>query len=54
MDRKTLIWIGIALGGTLGSYIPVMFGADPFSFPALLLGAVGSILGIWIAYKMSA
>ncbi len=52
MDRKKLVWIFVFIGGTVGGYIPSLWGAGMFSFSSMLLSAVGSILGIYVAFKI--
>jgi hypothetical protein len=47
-----LIWIGLSIGSTLGSYLPTIWGAGVFSFASLFGSALGGILGIWLGYKM--
>jgi len=49
---KSLIYLGIFVGGAIGSYIPVLFGQDVFSAAGILAGAVGSFLGLWVGYKI--
>jgi len=41
------------VGSTIGSYIPLLWGAGVFSFSSIILGAVGAIAGIWIAFKLT-
>jgi hypothetical protein len=53
MSSKSLIWIGMVIGSTIGGYIPTFWGADMFSVWSVILTAVGGILGIWLGYKMS-
>lgn len=53
MESKRLIWLGMFLGSTLGSYIPSLWGADMFSASSLILGAVGGIVGIWVGFRLS-
>ncbi|MFA6601944.1 MAG: hypothetical protein WCT02_03770 [Candidatus Paceibacterota bacterium] len=53
MSRKTLTWIGVFVGGTVGGYVPVLFGAEMFSFAAIIGNTVGGILGIWAGFKLS-
>jgi len=54
MSRKTIIWIGMGVGSTVGSLIPALWGdAALISFSSILLSAVGGIIGIWAGYKMS-
>ena len=52
MSRKTLIWIGVAVGSTAGGYVPVLWGADMISFSGLLGSVVGGLLGIWVGFKL--
>jgi hypothetical protein len=52
MERKQLIWIFMAVGSAVGSYVPLLWGASAFSFSSLLLGAVGGIAGIWAGFKL--
>ena len=50
---KLLIYCGITIGGILGSYIPVwLTGANMFSFISLMSGTIGSLLGLFIGFKI--
>ncbi|HRH33268.1 MAG TPA: hypothetical protein PK720_03990 [bacterium] len=51
MNSKTLIWLGLLIGSTTGSFIPLIWGAGMFSFSAVIFSALGGIVGIWIMYK---
>ena len=51
MPDKKLIYLGLFLGSTIGGLIPSLWGANPFSLSSVLFAAIGSILGIWLAYK---
>ncbi len=42
----------VLIGSTIGSAIPMLWGASEFSFSSILLGGAGAIAGIWIAFKM--
>lgn len=54
MGTKPIIWIMMSVGGTIGGYIPSLWGADSmFSFSGIFFTAVGSIVGIYIGFKMS-
>jgi uncharacterized membrane protein YeaQ/YmgE (transglycosylase-associated protein family) len=46
------IWLGILIGSTIGGFIPSLWGADLFSYSALLLSTAGAIAGLWLGYKM--
>jgi hypothetical protein len=51
--NKLIIGLGMFLGSTLGSYIPVLWGGSVFSFTSILLGVIGGLVGIWLGYKIS-
>jgi hypothetical protein len=50
---KSLVMIGAVVGLSIGSYVPLLWGASVFSLSSVLLGAVGGLLGVWIGYKAS-
>ena len=50
---KQMVWLGAAVGSTIGSYLPSLWGAGLFSFSSIILGAVGGAAGIIIAWKMT-
>lgn len=52
MDKKA-IYLGATLGGAIGGYVPVLFGADGFSFWAVLTSTIGGIAGIILVNKMT-
>jgi len=51
MSKKTLVYIAAFVGGIIGGYIPVLWGAGFLSISSLLLSTFGGILGIVIALK---
>lgn len=53
MESKSLIWIGMAVGSTLGGFIPSLWGASFLSIWGVLLSAIGAFAGIWLGYKIS-
>lgn len=53
MERKHLIWIGVTVGSAIGGYIPMLWGGSLFSFTSIILTAVGGLVGIWFAVKLS-
>ncbi|QQS60697.1 hypothetical protein IPN41_01855 [Candidatus Falkowbacteria bacterium] len=53
MNSKFLIWLGLLIGSTVGSFIPLLWGGNTFSFLGVILSAVGGGLGIWAGYKLS-
>jgi hypothetical protein len=49
---KLMIFIGVTVFGGVGSWLgALMTHNNYFSATSILLGAVGSLLGIWIGYK---
>lgn len=53
MSRKTLIMIGVFVGSAIGGYVPVLFGISLFSFTSIIGNALGGLLGLWIAFKLT-
>jgi hypothetical protein len=53
MNPKLLIWLGLFIGSTAGSFIPLLWGGNAFSFSAVFLSALGGCLGIWGGYRLS-
>lgn len=52
MDKK-IILLTTGLGGTVGGYIPVIFGADGFGGWSILGALIGGLVGVWIGYGIS-
>jgi outer membrane lipoprotein SlyB len=51
---KLLMFIGVTVGGTIGGWIgAAMTHGNWMSAASILIGAVGSIVGIWAAYKIN-
>jgi len=51
MNSKTFIWIGMAVGSAIGSYIPTLWGESFLSFSSVILSAVCAVVGIWAGNK---
>lgn len=51
--NKGLLYLCITVGGIVGSYIPVLFGAGGLSMISIMGGVVGSFAGIWAAIKLN-
>lgn len=50
---KLMIWIGITVGGLVGSWLGALLDGNNYFGPvSILLGGVGSILGIWVGFKI--
>ncbi len=52
MNSKSLIWIGVAVGSTIGAYIPALWGAGVLSFSSIILSMFGGLAGIWAGFKL--
>lgn len=52
MGTKSLVWIGLFIGSTIGSYLPTLWGQGYFSLWSIILSAVGGLLGIWAGFKI--
>jgi hypothetical protein len=50
---RSVIGLCALVGGIVGGYVPVVWGASGFSVTALLLSAVGGIAGIWLGVRVS-
>jgi hypothetical protein len=48
-----MIWIGMAVGSTLGGFVPLLWGSPAFSFGAILWSGIGAIAGIYAGFKLS-
>lgn len=44
---------GMIVGSTAGSFLPALWGGGLLSLSSVLLGGVGGVAGIWIAYRLS-
>ena len=53
MNPKTLIWIGVFIGGAIGGYIPALWGASLLSFSSIIGNTIGGFVGIWAGWKIS-
>lgn len=51
---KLMIFAGITVVGGIGSWLgAIMSHNNYFSAASILLGAVGSLAGVWLGYKAS-
>lgn len=54
MSRKSLIWLGALIGGSVGGIIPLLWGEGGlFSFYFIIFQSIGAIFGIWIMFKLT-
>ena len=50
---KRVLWMCIAVGSTVGGLIPQAWNASGFGVAALLGSAIGGIVGVWVAVRIS-
>ena len=53
METKRMVYFGLFVGSSIGSYLPNLWGDSFLSFPSIILSAVGGLVGIYIGYKLS-
>ncbi len=53
MNSGIITWMMAGLGGFLGGYIPLLWGANYFSFSSLFFNTLGALLGLWVGFKMT-
>jgi hypothetical protein len=53
MNRKVL-WMCMAVGSTIGGYLPTFFGQASFSVASLLGSAAGGVAGVFAAQRIDA
>jgi hypothetical protein len=53
MEYKTLVWMGIVIGGFLGGLIPSLWGAGALSVSGIVFSSLGALAGIWITFKLT-
>ena len=52
--RKGPTYTGGFVGGTIGSFIPTLWGAGQLSLPSVAFFMIGGFVGIWLAYRLFA
>jgi len=54
MSTKSMIWLGVFVGSTIGGLIgSALDHGNFFGLWGLTLGTLGSFAGIWAGYKIS-
>jgi len=51
--QRQFIFLGMIVGSIIGGYLPALFGVSVFSVISILTGALGDLIGIYIAYKLT-
>jgi hypothetical protein len=45
--------LGMVIGSSIGSMIPMLWGASIFSYWSVIFTFIGGILGIWAGFKLN-
>ena len=53
MNTRALYYLGAGIGGTVGSFVPALWGASLLGGWSILMSVVGGTLGIWGMYKLT-
>lgn len=48
---RSLTWVAIFVGSSVGSFIPELWGAGFLSVSSMVFSALGALAGLWFAYK---
>ena len=51
MSPKALYLIGATVGGTIGGFLPGLWGASDFSGWGIFLSTIGGLAGVWAVYR---
>jgi uncharacterized membrane protein YeaQ/YmgE (transglycosylase-associated protein family) len=50
---KILVYTGLTIGSVVGTWLGSLIDHDPLFGPwSLMVGTVGALIGIWVAYKI--
>jgi outer membrane lipoprotein SlyB len=52
--NKKVLWMCMAVGSTVGGYLPTFFGQGSFSLASILGSAVGGVAGVFAAQRIDA
>ena len=52
MERR-VIWLCAALGGTVGSFVPAVWGGSEMSLSSLALGLIGGVAGVFLGARLA-
>jgi hypothetical protein len=50
---KFYYYLGVFIGSTIGGFIPMLWGADLYSFSPILFSGIGGIIGIVVVYQLN-
>ncbi|MEI8327996.1 MAG: hypothetical protein WCG02_02560 [Candidatus Taylorbacteria bacterium] len=53
MFTRPLIYLGLFVGSTIGSFIPTIWGAGFFSLSSIICSMFGAMIGMWAGYRLA-
>lgn len=53
MSRASLVMLGMIVGSIIGGYLPVFFGVSLLSFSSIIGNALGGVVGVVVALKLT-
>jgi len=53
MSPKSIIWLGMVAGSSIGGFVPSLWGADLFSIQLIIFSTIGGVVGIWLGYRFT-
>jgi hypothetical protein len=51
--ERRVIWLCALVGGTIGSFVPVLWGGSDMSLGSLGFGAIGGVAGVIFGARLS-
>jgi len=52
--NKKVLWMCMAVGSTIGGYLPTLVGQGSFSVASIVGSAVGAVAGVFAAQRIDA
>jgi hypothetical protein len=53
MERR-VIWLCAAVGGTIGSFVPALWGGSDMSLTSIVFGLIGGVAGVMLGVRLAA
>ena len=51
MSTRSTYLLAVGVGGTIGGFIPSLWGAGAFSMWGVVMSGVGGLAGIWLVHR---
>jgi uncharacterized membrane protein YeaQ/YmgE (transglycosylase-associated protein family) len=52
--NKKVLWMCMAVGSTVGGYLPTFFGQGSFSLASIVGSGIGAVAGVFAAQRIDA